>query len=62
MIPKSERVSQCTNALEITRRGFVKAAWHSCGTTKPGGFLAVEWPYDKIKMRLEQVYAMATSE
>jgi nicotinate dehydrogenase subunit B len=28
------------------------------GTTKPGGFLAVEWPYDKIQNRLEQVYAM----
>jgi nicotinate dehydrogenase subunit B len=29
------------------------------GTTKPGGFLATEWPYDKIENRLEQVYAMA---
>ncbi len=28
------------------------------GTTKPGGFLATEWPYDKIENRLEQVYAM----
>jgi CO/xanthine dehydrogenase Mo-binding subunit len=27
------------------------------GTTKPGGFLATEWPYDKIANRLEQVYA-----
>jgi nicotinate dehydrogenase subunit B len=27
------------------------------GTTKPGGFLATEWPYDRIKTRLEQVYA-----
>jgi len=27
------------------------------GTTKPGGFLATEWPYDKIENRLEQVYA-----
>ena len=27
------------------------------GTTKPGGFLAIEWPYDRIKTRLEQVYA-----
>ncbi len=25
------------------------------GTTKPGGFLATEWPYDKIKTRLEEV-------
>jgi CO/xanthine dehydrogenase Mo-binding subunit len=29
------------------------------GTTKPGGFLATEWPYDKIENRLEQAYAMA---
>jgi CO/xanthine dehydrogenase Mo-binding subunit len=29
------------------------------GTTKPGGFLATEWPYDKIENRLEQVYGMA---
>lgn len=29
------------------------------GTTKPGGFLATEWPYDKIKTRLEQVFACA---
>jgi CO/xanthine dehydrogenase Mo-binding subunit len=28
------------------------------GTTRPGGFLATEWPYDKIENRLEQVYAM----
>ena len=28
------------------------------GTTKPGGFLATEWPYDKIENRLEQVFAM----
>jgi nicotinate dehydrogenase subunit B len=28
------------------------------GTTKPGGFLATEWIYDKIEFRLEQVYAM----
>ncbi len=28
------------------------------GTSKPGGFLATEWPYDKIENRLEQVYAM----
>jgi nicotinate dehydrogenase subunit B len=27
------------------------------GTTKPGGFLATEWPYGKIENRLEQVYA-----
>ncbi len=29
------------------------------GTTKPGGFLATEWPYDKIKTRLEQVHGCA---
>ncbi|HEX4232100.1 MAG TPA: molybdopterin cofactor-binding domain-containing protein [Bryobacteraceae bacterium] len=28
------------------------------GTTKPGGFLATEWIYDKIEFRLEQIYAM----
>jgi nicotinate dehydrogenase subunit B len=28
------------------------------GIEKPGGFLALEWPYDKIESRLEQVYAM----
>jgi nicotinate dehydrogenase subunit B len=28
------------------------------GTVQPGGFLATEWPYDKIENRLEQVYAM----
>ena len=28
------------------------------GIEKPGGFLATEWPYDKIENRLEQVYAM----
>ncbi len=28
------------------------------GETKPEGFLATEWPYDRIKNRLEQVYAM----
>jgi CO/xanthine dehydrogenase Mo-binding subunit len=29
------------------------------GATKPGGFLATEWPYDKIENRLEQVYGSA---
>jgi nicotinate dehydrogenase subunit B len=29
-----------------------------CGTSKPGAFLAIEWPYDKIPNRLEQAYAM----
>jgi len=29
-----------------------------CGTSKPGGFVATEWPYDKIQNRLEQAYAM----
>lgn len=29
-----------------------------CGTSKPGGFIATEWPYDKIENRLEQAYAM----
>lgn len=28
------------------------------GTIKPGGFLATDWIYDKIELRLEQVYAM----
>jgi nicotinate dehydrogenase subunit B len=28
------------------------------GTASPGGFLATEWPYDKVENRLEQVYAM----
>jgi CO/xanthine dehydrogenase Mo-binding subunit len=28
------------------------------GIERPGGFLATEWPYDKIENRLEQVYAM----
>jgi CO/xanthine dehydrogenase Mo-binding subunit len=30
------------------------------GVIKPGGFLATEWPYDKIENRLEQAYAMAS--
>jgi nicotinate dehydrogenase subunit B len=30
-----------------------------CNTSKPGGFLAVEWPYDKIQNRLESVYGGA---
>ena len=29
-----------------------------CRHHKPGGFLATEWPYDKIQNRLEQVYGM----
>jgi len=29
-----------------------------CGTTKTGGWVATEWPYDKIQNRLEQAYAM----
>lgn len=28
------------------------------GIAQPGGFLATEWPYDKIENRLEQAYAM----
>jgi nicotinate dehydrogenase subunit B len=28
------------------------------GIEKPGGFLALEWPYDKIENRLEQAYSM----
>jgi nicotinate dehydrogenase subunit B len=28
------------------------------GTTKPGGFLATEWPYERIANRVEQAYAM----
>jgi nicotinate dehydrogenase subunit B len=27
------------------------------GTAKPGGFLATEWPYDRIPNRLEEVYS-----
>ena len=30
-----------------------------CGTTKPGGWIATAWPYDKIPNRLEQAYGMA---
>ncbi|MEO8130108.1 MAG: molybdopterin cofactor-binding domain-containing protein, partial [Bryobacteraceae bacterium] len=28
------------------------------GTTKPGSWVATEWPYDKIQNRLEEAYAM----
>jgi CO/xanthine dehydrogenase Mo-binding subunit len=28
------------------------------GAIKPGGFLAIEWPYDKVQNKLEQAYAM----
>ncbi|HEY1949819.1 MAG TPA: molybdopterin cofactor-binding domain-containing protein [Bryobacteraceae bacterium] len=28
------------------------------GATKPGGFVATEWPYGKIQNKLEQAYAM----
>jgi CO/xanthine dehydrogenase Mo-binding subunit len=29
-----------------------------CISTKPGGFVATEWPYDKIQNRLEEAYGM----
>jgi len=29
-----------------------------CNTSKPGGWIATEWPYDKIQNRLEQAYGM----
>ena len=29
-----------------------------CSTSKPGGWIATEWPYDKIPHRLEQAYGM----
>lgn len=29
-----------------------------CSTSKPGGWIATEWPYDKIPQRLEQAYGM----
>jgi CO/xanthine dehydrogenase Mo-binding subunit len=29
-----------------------------CDTSKPGGWIATEWPYDKIPHRLEQSYGM----
>lgn len=29
-----------------------------CTTSKPGGWVATEWPYDKIQNRLEQAYGM----
>lgn len=29
-----------------------------CNTSKPGGWIATEWPYDKIPHRLEQAYGM----
>jgi nicotinate dehydrogenase subunit B len=30
-----------------------------CSTSKPGGWVATEWPYDKIQNRLEEAYGMA---
>jgi nicotinate dehydrogenase subunit B len=30
-----------------------------CSTSKPGGWVATVWPYDKIQNRLEQAYGMA---
>jgi nicotinate dehydrogenase subunit B len=30
-----------------------------CNTSKPGGWVAVEWPYDKIQNRLESAYGGA---
>ena len=30
-----------------------------CSTSKAGGWVATEWPYDKISNRLEQAYGMA---
>src|SRR4029077_6134967 len=29
-----------------------------CNTSKPGGWIATEWPYDKIQNRLEEAYGM----
>jgi len=29
-----------------------------CNTSKPGGWIATEWPYDKIPHRLEEAYGM----
>jgi nicotinate dehydrogenase subunit B len=29
-----------------------------CNTSKPGGFIATEWPYDKIQNRVEEAYGM----
>jgi len=29
-----------------------------CSTSKPGGWIATEWPYDKIQNRLEEAYGM----
>ena len=29
-----------------------------CSTSKPGGWIATEWPYDRIPHRLEQAYGM----
>jgi nicotinate dehydrogenase subunit B len=29
-----------------------------CSTSAPGGWIATEWPYDKIQNRLEQAYGM----
>jgi CO/xanthine dehydrogenase Mo-binding subunit len=29
-----------------------------CYTSKPGGFLAMEWPYDRISNRLEEAFGM----
>jgi nicotinate dehydrogenase subunit B len=29
-----------------------------CNTSEPGGFVAIEWPYDKVKNRLEDAYGM----
>ena len=29
-----------------------------CNTSKPGGWIATEWPYDRIPHRLEQAYGM----
>src|SRR6266404_2360220 len=29
-----------------------------CSTSKPGGWVATEWPYDKIEKRLEEAYGM----
>jgi CO/xanthine dehydrogenase Mo-binding subunit len=29
-----------------------------CSTSKPGGWIATEWPYDRIQNRLEEAYGM----
>ncbi len=30
-----------------------------CGTSRPGGWIATQWPYDRISNRLEEAYGMS---